>query len=336
MANCNKLFFDYKNNLKIKREKNDRLKKSKDELRKKIEKHFKEKHPEYVPKFWIQGSYKMKTTILTKDDECDLDDGVYFVRDEGVSGTTLQSWVKNALEGATSTDNQHRKKCIRVIYKADYHTDFPVYYFPKEKDHPLLAVKDSDLEESDPKELYEWFNEKKDKNGQLHRTVKYLKGWGDNIRRKMPSGLAMTILASNNFSEDERDDVSLKETLKKIHTSLKNNFSCVVPATPNDDLFEDYDEAKKEDFMNELKSFKDDAIEATENETNQLKASRLWRKHLGEKFPKGKDENVDEKEGKLKGLKASILNGSAYTQRDGAINEKSEGIKNKPHTNYGG
>ena len=152
----------------------------------------------------------------------------------------------------------------------------------------------------------------------------------------MPSGLAMTILASNNFSEDERDDVSLKETLKKIHASLKNNFSCVVPATPNDDLFEDYDEAKKEDFMNELKSFKDDANETTENETNQLKASRLWRKHLGDKLPKGKDENVDEKEGKLKGLKASILNSSAYTQRDGSINEKSEGIKNKPHTNYGG
>jgi hypothetical protein len=336
MANCNKLFLDYKENLKIKKEKNDRLKKSKDKLRKKIEAYFKENHPDYNPEFWIQGSYKMKTTILTKDDECDLDDGVYFLRDKGVSGTTLQTWVKNALEGATSTDNQHRKKCVRVIYKADYHIDFPAYYFPKEKNHPLLAVKDSDLEESDPKELYEWFNEQKDKNGQLHRTVKYLKGWGDNIRNKMPSGLAMTILASENFYEDERDDVSLKETLKKMHSSLENNFICVVPATPNDNLFKDYDEAKKKHFMDELKHFMDDAIEAVENESNQLKASRLWRKHLGDKFPKGVDENVDEKEGKLKSLKESILSGSAYTQRDGSINEKTEGIKNKPHTNYGG
>lgn len=336
MANCNKLFLDYKENLKIKKEKKDRLKKSKDDLRKKIESYFKEKHPDYKPEFWIQGSYKMKTTILTKDDECDLDDGVYFLRDEGVSGTTLQSWIKEALEGATSTANQHRKKCVRVVYKADYHIDFPVYYFPENKDYPLLAVKDSDLEESDPKELYEWFNNQKDKNGQLHRTVCYLKGWGDNIRSKMPSGLAMTILASENFYEDERDDVSLKETLKKIHSRLENDFSCIVPATPHDNLFKDYDDERKKHFMVELKNFMDNAIEAVENESNQLKASRLWRKYLGEKFPIGEDSNIDEKEGRLKSLKSSILSGSAFTQRDGAINENSAGIKNKPHTNYGG
>ncbi len=336
MANCNKLFLGYKENLQIKKEKRDRLKKSKDELRAKIEKHFREKHPDYVPEFWIQGSYKMKTTILTKDDECDLDDGVYFLRDEGVSGTTLQEWVKDAVEGATSTPNQHRKKCIRVIYKADYHIDFPVYYFPEGNGHPLLAVKDNDLEESDPKELYEWFNKKKDKKGQLHRTVAYLKGWGDNIRRKMPSGLAMTILASNNYSEDERDDVSLKESLKKIHSSLKDNFSCVVPATPHDDLFENYDNEKKEHFMNELNSFLNDAIEAVENESNQLNASRLWRKHLGENFPKGKDENVDQKEAALRRLTEKVLAGNAFTQRDGGITEESTGVQNKPHTNYGG
>lgn len=80
MANCNKLFLDYNKNLTITKKKKDSLKDSKEVLRKRILKHFKENHPDYVPEFYIQGSYKMGTTIITKDDECDLDDGVYFRR----------------------------------------------------------------------------------------------------------------------------------------------------------------------------------------------------------------------------------------------------------------
>ena len=46
---------------------------------KKIKDYFNENHPEYKPTFYIQGSYKMGTTIRTKEDECDLDDGCYFI-----------------------------------------------------------------------------------------------------------------------------------------------------------------------------------------------------------------------------------------------------------------
>ena len=117
----------------------------------------------------------MKTTIITKDDDCDLDDGVYFNREVDVTATTLQKWVKNALDGATGTPVQHRSKCLRVIYKGDYHIDFPVYKFPKDDEHPSLAVKDNGFEESDPKEVVQWYTEEKKKNDQLNRIVKYLK-----------------------------------------------------------------------------------------------------------------------------------------------------------------
>lgn len=336
MANCNKLFLDYNENLNIKKTKRDKLKDSKEVLRTRIRKYFKDNHPEYKPEFYIQGSYKMGTTILTKDNECDLDDGVYFKREADVTATTLQKWVKNALDGATSTPVEHRSKCLRVIYKDDYHIDFPVYTFPEDDNHPSLAVKNEGFEESDPKEVVDWYITEKSKSDQLNRVVKYMKGWGDHKRNKMPSGLAMTILAAENLKVDDRDDISLKETLIKIEEVLNLSFSCVVPATPGDDLFEEYNETRKNNFLTNLENFINDAKKAVDDEPNQLKASKLWRKHLGDNFPLGADEDTDAKEAALKAISANILAGIARSQSDGKLNEDSSGVKNKPHTNFGG
>lgn len=336
MANCNKLFLDCDNNLNIPKKKKGKLKESKEVLRTRIRKHFKDNHPTYIPEFYIQGSYKMGTTILTKDDECDLDDGVYFKREADVTATTLQKWVKDALDGATSTPVEHRSKCLRVIYQGDYHIDFPVYIYPEDDDHPSLAVKNNGFEESDPKEVVEWYKAEKAKNTQLNRLVKYLKGWGDYKRNKIPSGLAMTILAANNIQPNDRDDITLKNTLIKIQETLDSDFECIVPATPGDDLFESFDDTRKNNFLSNLDDFIEDAKEAVDNEPNQLKASRLWRKHLGSNFPLGEDEDVDAKEAALKAISERVLAGVAYSQSSGALTTERKGVKNKPHTNYGG
>ena len=336
MANCNKLFLDYDINLNIPKKKKDKLKESKEVLRNRIRKYFKDNHPAYKPEFYIQGSYKMKTTIITKDDECDLDDGVYFRREADVTATTLQKWVKNALNGATSSPVEHRAKCLRVIYKGDYHIDFPVYTFQEDDDHPFLAVKNNGFEESDPKEVVVWYKKEKAKNEQLNRLVKYLKGWGDYKRNKMPSGLAMTILAANNIEPNDRDDIMLKNALIKIKETLDLNFKCIVPATPSDDLFESFDDTRKSNFLSNLDDFIEDAKKAVDIESNQLKASILWRKHLGSNFPKGEDEDVDSKENALRGIAEKVLAGTAYSQSSGKITTKNSGVKNKAHTNYGG
>lgn len=336
MANCNKLFLDYDNNLNIPKKKKEKLKESKEVLRTRIRRYFKENHPEYKPEFYIQGSYKMGTTILTKDNDCDLDDGVYFEREADVTATTLQRWVKEALDEATNTAVEHRSRCLRVIYQGDYHIDFPVYIFPEDDEHPSLAVKNNGFEESDPKEVVKWYEAEKKKNIQLNRIVKYLKGWGDYKRNKMPSGLTMTILSANNIQHNDRDDIALKNTLIKIQETLDNNFVCIVPATPGDDLFDNYDYARKSNFLSSLNDFVEDAKKAVDNEPNQLKASRLWRKHLGNNFPLGEDEDTDAKEVALKAISEKILAGTAYSQSSGKLTTDTAGIKNKPHTNYGG
>lgn len=292
MANCNSLFEEYNDKISLTKAKNDDMTKSKDGLRNKIKKHFAENHSSYKPKFYIQGSYKMKTGIRTKDDICDLDDGVYFFRKPDVSATTLQLWVKDAVNGYTSTDPEHRRKCIRTIFTGDYEIDHPIYYKIDDEEYQL-AVKNIGWEESDPKGVVDWFNSKKDNEGRIIKIVKYLKAWGDNLRNKMPSGLAMSILAVNameNIVLNDRNDILLTDVLREMKKTLDYDFKCIVPAVPYDNLFAEYDESRKNNFKFKLRTFLDDA-EVALKERNQFQASKLWQKHLGDRFPDGEDVN---------------------------------------------
>ncbi|MCX2479369.1 CBASS cGAMP synthase [Pedobacter sp. MC2016-15] len=294
MANCNKLFNQYQQEIALPAGKKNRMITSKDALRSRIRKYFEENHPEYEPFFYIQGSYKMGTVIRTKDDICDLDDGVYFFRKPGINAETLQGWVWDAVNGYTSNPPEHRKKCIRQPFVNDYEIDYPCYCKEENKEYQI-AVKNSEYENSDPKSMVKWFNKEKDSRGILVRVVKDLKGWCDNLRNKMPSGLAMTILAANAKSMivlNEREDISLRDILKEIKKQLNIKFECIVPAVPNDDLFENYDESRRKNFLDSLDRFINDADQALQ-EKNQLAASKLWRKHLGSRFPLGEDKNEE-------------------------------------------
>jgi hypothetical protein len=292
MANTNTLFQEFQQEISLSSGKKSRMKISKNALRERIRNYFKEYHPDYVPKFFIQGSYKMGSAIRTKDDICDLDDGIYFFREPDVSATTLQGWVWDAVYGYTSSDPEHRKKCIRKVFAGDYEIDFPVYYKINNQEY-MIAVKNIGWEDSDPKAVVKWFNEQKDTEGMLVKIVKDLKAWCDFKRNKMPSGLAMTILASNAKTKiflNTREDITLTDILKEIKKSLNYSFRCVVPAVPNDDLFEGYTEIRKQNFLDNLDSFIEDANLAL-REPNELKASKLWRKHLGDRFPLGEDKS---------------------------------------------
>lgn len=289
MANCHNLFQEYHSDISIGSKKNERMKNSKERLRKRITAWFKENHPDYVPYFYIQGSYKMKNGIRTAEDICDLDDGIYFFREPDVSASTLKEWVRQAVDGYTATAPENRKKCVRSIFANDYEIDHPVYYKIDGQEYKI-AVKGVGFENSDPKAVVDWFVSKKDKEGRLVRTIKYLKGWADKQSFKMPSGLALTILATNAKEKivlNERDDITTRDILKEIKKALDNKFECIVPAVPNDDLLENY--SSKEKFLETLEKFITDADSAI-REINQKESSKLWRKHLGDRFPLGKDK----------------------------------------------
>ncbi|RTQ45077.1 hypothetical protein EJV47_26260 [Hymenobacter gummosus] len=336
MANCNKLFLDFNQNLNVLSTKKTKLSTSKKELRRKITDHFKEHHPDYKPKFFTQGSQKLGTVIRIHDDTCDLDDGVYFLCKPDVTATTLQRWVYEAVEDHTSEPAQWRKKCIRVTYKADYHIDLPVYYMLEDEDHPHLAVKNEGWQDSDPKEFITWFRKQRDTKGQLVRLVKYLKSWCDWCAHKMPSGLCMTVLAERNFVANDRDDCALRALLKAIRTDLKREWKCTMPTTPQDDLLSKYSDELKRNFFDALDEFIDDADEAVDDEKNQLSASKLWRHHLGPRFPDGLDEDVDAKEAKLRASAVLINSGRAATTAAVGITTRGHGVPNQSHRFDGG
>lgn len=310
---------------------------SRDNLRDLIRKFFKDNHAEYTPMFAGQGSYYLGTMIRTEDNTCDLDNGVYFFPKPTETGTTLQKWVKEATKEASSSTPEHRKRCVRVNYAADYHIDLPVYY-KEEKDndeaHPSLAVKNEDWSESDPQEFNKWFKVEKDDKGQLIRIVRYLKAWGDTRSFKMPSGITMTVLATSNISYDDRDDICLRDTLTNIQATLKDDWTCVMPTTPGDDLLANY-KGDKDKVLDAIEKFIADANKAIKGD-NQLKASKCWRKHLGDKyFPEGENKDVDAKMKQLLGTASMVLDGKAKLNNEGRI-QSDNGVAHKKHKNYGG
>ena len=296
MANCHSLFQIFHSEICINKDKKDKMMTSKNALRNRIRKWFKENQPAYEPKFYIQGSYKTKSGIRTEEDVCDLDDGVYFFRQPDETATTLQTWVWKAVNGYTSVEAEHRQKCVRTTFVRDYEIDHPVYYKVDGEDYQI-AIKNTGWRKDDPKAMVDWFVQRKDKEGRLTRQVMFLKGWCDHMTFKMPNGLAMTILAANAKEKivlNERDDITLKDILNEIKKSLDGNFECVVPVIPSDDLFADYDQTRKDKFLTALSDFLDDAQKALQEE-NHLKASKLWRKHLGDRLPLGEDKKEESK-----------------------------------------
>jgi hypothetical protein len=277
----------------------------------------------------------MGNMIVKKDGTYDVDLGVYLQEKPTVTAATVQGYVYDAVANHTDGGAQHLNKCIRVLYKGDFDIDLPVYYKTKNDKHPFLAIKNNGWREDDPKEMYEWFQEKKkDSNGQLSRLIKYLKAWAEERSFKMPNGISMTVWAANNYILDERDDKALLTLLLKIASETYWSVTCKSPVIPYDDLADSLDEGQKSKFKKALEEFINDAKLAIESD-NQLKASKLWQKHLGNRFPDGVNEDVDKKEVQLNAIAAPIILGTAKTSSAGKI-QSDLGISHLKHRNYGG
>lgn len=294
MSNCNDLFTTFHGKIYLDSEKKKSLRTSRDAIRTKIRKHFKDELGVSEPKFYGQGSYMMNTTVVPLDGEYDVDDGVYLEHlkdtdeEDWVTPATVHSWIVKAVEGHTATNPVDKNTCVRVIYKAQYHVDLPVYV-KKTDEHPKLAHKSKGWIDSDPKELTKWFkDEVKEKGDQLKRLVRYLKAWKDykEGETKLPSGMFLTILVANHFVSDHPndDDAALAATAKAIHKELSETFSLQRPVFPNEELMADWSESRKNNFLNKLETLIKKGEDALE-EQDKIKASKKWIEVFGDRFP---------------------------------------------------
>lgn len=314
MAVLHKEFTSFNKIIKLDDKKKEGLLKSRTELRKKVKKWFSENKPnELQPKFASQGSFEMSTTInpiSVYDEELekkvfkyDLDDGIYFIEKEAEDNIkpiqTWHNWVYDAVDPHTNQDTIRKTTCIRVVFADGHHIDLPIYY--KKEDIIELAHRTKSWLNSDPKEFFTWFNNLKNK--QLERIVRYLKAWKDyrelnNTSLSLPSGFELTILAANNYIEDDNDDVAFRKTIIKINDELNkfNGFKCIRPTTPEgEDIFAEYSETRKTNFINALKSLAED-LNKVDAEKNFKKASEILRNNqFGDRFPFGEDKNQEDK-----------------------------------------
>jgi len=335
MANCNSIFHDYNNQIRLSDDKRIELIKVRDNLRLRmnegyliVSKTFKTYHK---LEFQSQGSFVMDTIIKPLRDDYDLDDGIYFFGSMKKHNRPLpkefHQWVIQSLDRGHDDVEEILDKdtCVRVKYKSGFHIDLPIYY-TENFETPDLADKERGWILSNPIEFIEWF-ETKIKSGfekaflyetrmlaayekwsveirkqdhQLRRIVRYLKSWGDLRREEMPCGLVMTILAANNYYAHDRDDISLKETLVNIHSALSKHFACERPTTPaGEDLLSTY--KHKDVFMNYLSRFIENAKKGLA-EPDEKSSCDHWKKSLGDRFSCDSAKSQTKSNGATSGL----------------------------------
>lgn len=311
MANNHEQFIAFNNVIMVTDVQKTTLKRNRDAIRNKIKKYYKDNYPDDIqPKFNMQGSYAMCTILnpIKNTDGSgayDLDDGVYFLSDDENERLTIEEYHKrifNAVKGHTVTGEEDKAPCVRVLYADGHHIDLPIYFMIRtdnKNKHPQLAHKKEGWLDTDPKEFYKWFNGR-ETHPQLRRVVRYLKAWCEYVRfekdKKMPSGCILTMLAEKHYIKDNRDDVALQKVLTAIYDELssENGFHCYRPTFPeNEDLFKNYSETRKNNFLTELKAFKNDAEKAIASK-NQYDGCVRWQKHFGERFSCSTAKDIDE------------------------------------------
>lgn len=333
MATLHKEYNGFNSDIKLNQSRIDSLNKSKNSVKKRIRGWFEKNKPdELQPKFGAQGSFMMGTSvnpIPTYDGDgnkllkYDLDYGVYFIakNDDDTKKkknvATWHNWVFDSVDDHTNKDSIDKNTCVRVVFADGHHMDLPIYY--KKDDLLQLAHKGKDWIDSDPKAFYVWFNDKK--TAQLERIVKYLKAWknfreDNNSTLKLPSGFEFTILATNNFADDDMDDKAFRETVRNIHTELSKpgGFKCLRPTKPKDeDVFLSYSDKRRNDFLTTLKSLLDD-LDRARDEKNFKKSSEILIKHqFGDRFPLGDDKNEESKSSDLgRSLGAALVTPKPY------------------------
>lgn len=208
-----------------------------------------------IPKEFIkQGSYAMHTMVQDPDKDYDIDDGVYFsqasLRDKNGADMTPQAVRKMVCDALQDERFKHqpeiRSNCVRIYYDEGYHVDMPVYRIRQSDNEYELAASDSWVV-SRAADVEAWFvdfndqNSPDDDNGkQFRRVTRLLKKFARSRtawKSEIAPGFTITKLASECYVANvDRDDLALRDTMKRIFDRLAVSLEVVHPVTPNTKL----------------------------------------------------------------------------------------------------
>ena len=221
-----------------------------------------------LPKnFHSQGSYAMKTMVQHDDNKYDIDDGVYFDKDQLVgerggemTALATRQMVRDAVDdGCFAKAPEVRKNCVRVFYQAGYHVDLPVYRKIEEVDwlgssKVYYELASATWKRSDARDVTRWFEEQNERlspsgdEDQMRRICRFIKKFSTSRPSwcsQTTSGFVITKLVTEKFKPVKlRDDESLRDTMKTIRDRLKWSLEVTHPVTPNETLSKGSDDSK--------------------------------------------------------------------------------------------
>lgn len=213
-----------------------------------------DKHP-HPKEIAAQGSYAMQTMVEDDDCDYDIDDGVYFDKDDlkNADGDYLTpKQARERVRWALEDDRlkhyaQVKKNCVRQRYPEGYHIDIPVYRiirstdsWGKEVEHYELASGDEWIK-ADARRVTKWFRDivgAELKRGEADTsqtrrvtrlTKKYARSRGS-WKALTTSGICITKLVVDSmvFVTDREDD-ALRETWKAIKKRLDISLQVAHP-----------------------------------------------------------------------------------------------------------
>lgn len=286
----------------LRQEERDHMRERRDANRERLKSGLKDADNPAPREFKSQGSYVMKTMTQDADNDYDIDDGVYFDKEDlvgprGADMTALEvrQMVRDALDdGSFKTPPEVRKKCVRVHYDAGYHVDLPIYRRVVMTDangnevivNELAAA---DWVRSDAREVTAWFDAQNKgqspdtTNGrQLRRVVRQIKKFArSRASWKTPilSGFGITKLVTECFYKNaDREDKSLYYTMKAIRDRLNLNLVVKHPVTPNETITKGTDDSRARFLRDKLS----DAIEWLDplfaSDCTKMEALKCWDK----------------------------------------------------------
>ena len=280
-----------------------------------------------------QGSYAMRTMVQDADNDYDVDDGVYFGKEDLVgpkggdrtAGAAKEMVRKAVHDERFNTSPDVRTNCVRIYYNEGYHVDLPVYRITQEETasgtHETFELASTDWTTSDPSAVTDWFtstNDQKSPNkkngGQFRRVTRLLKAFArsrTSWKDRIATGFMITKLLEERFvANDEREDESVYNSLKEIRNRLQGSLEVDHPTNTGEKLTKGPDDSKTR-FLREKLDWAIDELNVLFDPDCTVPAARkAWDKVFNTDFFSGRgDDGGDGNGGGSKAISAAAIIG---------------------------
>jgi len=299
MHNCHKEVLEYHNDyVTLSQSERNKMKDRRNANRNRINKNLDNEDPKPIG-FQTQGSYSMLTMVLDQHNDYDIDDGIYYNKEDlvGSRGGELTPRQAKKIVCDAAQDNSFKRapeirtNCVRVYYNDGSHVDIPVYrkyveedFWGEEKE--IFEIAGATWKQSDPKSVTGWFKDNNISqspdatNGrQMRRIVRLLKRFSrsrESWKSRIASGFVITALVVECYKADaERDDKALYDTMKSIHDRLVYDLEVNHPVL-DEALTTGADDAKTKFLREKLKGTLNRFDELFDSSCDDATALEVW------------------------------------------------------------